>query len=352
MDKKGKSLLGVNASTAWRFMQVLRIVHVVVITLTVAVVSSVSFAGHHEKEEWPWPSKWGPDDTLGSVNQITPEVILNAASMIRIGKRYPLGVVTGPNTPAVSWRTFKLYAVGHGDGSGVPIGSNKMTYNDDWMLAWMGIGSQIDGLGHVGQDHVYFNGHKVQDFFASGGLKKFATHEIPPIVARGVVLDVLGYMKESSPQSVRTVQGKLMLKKGTAINQKEIDGAVLRQGINLGKDDVVLLHTGYLALGDIDPESYMSGLPGLGVEGARYLGNMGVIAVGADTYALEVIPFEEKGTAYPVHIELLTKRGIYILENMNTHELVADRAWEFMFVLGQPRFEGAVQAIINPVAIR
>lgn len=25
---------------------------------------------------------------------------------------------------------------------------------------------------------------------------------------------------------------------------------------------------------------------------------------------------------------------------------------EFLFVLGQPKFEGAVQAIINPVAIR
>jgi kynurenine formamidase len=51
-------------------------------------------------------------------------------------------------------------------------------------------------------------------------------------------------------------------------------------------------------------------------------------------------------------VELLARNGIYILENMNTAELAADEGWTFLFVLGQPRFEGAVQAVINPVAIR
>jgi hypothetical protein len=37
---------------------------------------------------------------------------------------------------------------------------------------------------------------------------------------------------------------------------------------------------------------------------------------------------------------------------MDTRELAADRAYEFMFVLGQPKFTGAVQTVINPVAIR
>jgi hypothetical protein len=37
---------------------------------------------------------------------------------------------------------------------------------------------------------------------------------------------------------------------------------------------------------------------------------------------------------------------------MNTGPLVADQAWEFMFVEGHSRITGGVQAIINPVAIR
>ena len=68
------------------------------------------------------------------------------------------------------------------------------------------------------------------------------------------------------------------------------------------------------------------------------------MAVGADTWALEVLPSENPAQAFPVHPELLAKNGVYILENMDTRELAADGASEFLFVLGVPRFEGAVQA--------
>jgi kynurenine formamidase len=96
----------------------------------------------------------------------------------------------------------------------------------------------------------------------------------------------------------------------------------------------------------------MAGEPGLGIEGAQYLADLGAVAVGADSWAVEAIPHEDEGTAFPVHQQLLARNGVYILENMDTRELAADGVSEFMFVLGQPRFVGAVQAVINPVAIR
>ena len=64
-----------------------------------------------------------------------------------------------------------------------------------------------------------------------------------------------------------------------------------------------------------------------------------------------MIPFEDSSELFPVHTNLLAKHGVYILENMDTRALAADGVYEFMFVLGQPRFVGAVQAVINPVAI-
>ena len=76
------------------------------------------------------------------------------------------------------------------------------------------------------------------------------------------------------------------------------------------------------------------------------------MAVGSDTWALEVIPFENPAHVYAVHQTLLAKNGVYILENMVTEELAADGVTEFFFTLGAPRLEGTVQAIINPVAIR
>lgn len=75
------------------------------------------------------------------------------------------------------------------------------------------------------------------------------------------------------------------------------------------------------------------------------------VAVGADTWAVEVIPFEPKNV-FEVHQILLPMNGIYILENMDTAELAKDKAYEFLFVLGQPRFRGGVQSMINPVAFR
>ena len=77
-----------------------------------------------------------------------------------------------------------------------------------------------------------------------------------------------------------------------------------------------------------------------------------VVAVGADTWGLETVPFEKDVGVFEIHQWLIPKNGIYILENIDTRELVKDKAWEFLFVLGPARLRGAVQMIINPIAIR
>lgn len=101
-----------------------------------------------------------------------------------------------------------------------------------------------------------------------------------------------------------------------------------------------------------DNKRFLAGEPGLGKNGALYLASKEVVAIGADTWALEAIPFEKDVGVFEVHQILLARNGIYILENMNTGPLVLDKACEFMWVLGASRMTGGVQAIINPVAIR
>ena len=285
-------------------------------------------------------SPFGADDTLGAVNHLSADGVLRATKLVKHGKTYPLGVETGPDTPAYPPRYYKMTILQLDDGAGVPVGKNNLTGNDDLMLTYMGVGSQIDGLGHVGVNHHYYNNTHVRDFVKVTGLTKFSTSDIPPIVTRGVLLDIA------------RLKGTDMLDAGTAINRAEIDAAAKAQGVTIGKGDVVLLHTGWLALSDSDPERFMKGEPGLGVGGAKYLAGLGVVAVGADTFGVEAIPFETEGEFFPVHQELLARSGVYLLEVMDTRALAKDEAWEFLFVLGQPRFAGSVQAIINPVAIR
>src|SRR6476660_2559503 len=219
------------------------------------------------------------------------------------------------------------------------LGPNKATYNDDILDTWVGIGSQIDGLGHLGIEHVYYNGNKLLDFADPTGLKKLGVEKVPPMVTRGVLLDMAAHY------------GTNIVKEGTAFNVKEIEEVAKKQGVEIRQGDVVIFHTGWLGLIGKDDKRYSAGEPGLGVEGATYLTGKGVVAIGADTWALEVLPFESKNV-FEVHQILLPMNGTYILENMDTAELAKDKAYEFLFVLGQPRFRGGVQSMINPVAIR
>ena len=64
------------------------------------------------------------------------------------------------------------------------------------------------------------------------------------------------------------------------------------------------------------------------------------------------MPFKNPNRIWEGHQTLLAKNGVHILEVMDTRALARDRATEFLFVLGQPLLKGAVQAIINPIAIR
>ena len=285
-------------------------------------------------------SEFGPADTLGAVNRLTAESVLNATKLVKFGKTYALGVETGPDSPAYGSRSYQMTVLQLDDGLGTPAGTNKVTGNDDLVHSYIGIGSQIDGLGHVGINHRYYNNIHASEFVKVNGLTKFSTSQIPPIVTRGVLLDMA------------TLRGKKILAAGTSFNETEIRAAEKSLGVTIQEGDVVLFHTGWLNISESDSERFMKGEPGLGKSGARYLASKKIVAVGSDTFGVEVIPFEREGEFFPVHQEMLTKNGIYILENMDTRALAADGVSEFLFVLGQPRLYGSVQAIINPVAIR
>jgi kynurenine formamidase len=294
--------------------------------------------GTASAQDWT-KSKWGPNDEIGAANYMTPELVVKAASLVKTGKTYALGMPVDSKTPAYPPRTFKITIVQPGQAGNSGIGPNKATYNDDILDTWVGIGSQIDGLGHLGIEHVYYNGNKLADFADPTGLKKLGIEKIPPMVTRGVLFDMAAYYNTD------------VVKEGTAFNVKEIEEVAKKQGVEIRQGDVVIFHTGWLSLIGRDDKRYSTAEPGLGVEGAKYLTGKGVVAVGADTWAVEVLPFESKNV-FEVHQILLAMNGTYILENMDTAELARDKGYEFLFVLGQPRWRGGVQSMINPIAIR
>jgi kynurenine formamidase len=286
-------------------------------------------------------SKFGAGDQVGNLNYLTPEKTLAATKLVTRGKAYRLGIETNKSTPAYPPRTFSLTVLQPGQAGGTSLGPTKLTYNDDIISGWVGVGSQLDGLAHIGVDNVYYNCLKGAEIAQADGMKKLGIEQVPAIATRGVLLDMAGFL------------GMDPVKEGTAFNRAEIEGAMKKQGVSaIERGDVVLFYTGWTKLIGQDNKRYNGGEPGLGLEGAKYLASLGVAMVGADTWGLEVVPFEKGAGVFEVHQVLIPQNGIYILENMNTEEMVKDRAWEFLFTLGPSRITGAVQAIINPIAIK
>lgn len=285
------------------------------------------------------PSIWGAADEIGSANLIDAASVLKAARLIETGRTYSLGITIDADTPAFAPRGLSLQVVQPGQQEGARPNAG-MTYNDDIFQGWFGIGSQLDGLGHLGYDGLYYNCNHARDFAGIAGLTKLGIEKVPPLVARGVVLDVAGHY------------GKPHLDAGQYFTVADVQAIEKKQGTPIQEGDVVLFHTGWTEHKlDSDPGAWVSGEPGQSEEVARYLAKKNVVAVGADTWGLDVVPPQHADRPFQGHVILLKEHGIYVLETMNTGPLVRDGAFEFLFVLGQPKVRGAVQMFVNPIAI-
>ena len=308
--------------------------------LALGLAVSVSACAQTQAIQSCHKSKWGPNDQVGALNNITTANVTEAAKLIKRGKSIRMGIETNSKTPAFPPRTFSITVLTPGQEYGGTLGDTKTNYHDDIIMGWVGIGSQLDGLGHIGIDSVYYNCLAGKDVVSAGGLKKLGIENVPAIATRGVILDMVG------------LTGKDPVPEGTAFNKKEIDAALARQGnMKINKGDVVIFYTGWTQLIGKDDKRYGSVEPGLGIEGANYLASLNVAMVGADTWGLEVIPFEDPKKIFHVHQILLPMNGIYILENVNAEEAVKDKVYEGLFTLGPSRITGAVQAIINPIFV-
>jgi kynurenine formamidase len=288
-------------------------------------------------------SEWGRDDQIGAANRITPERTIAAASLVKTGASHPLGIVITPGMPAYPPRYTQLQVVQpehpYRTDASHKLGW-KISANDDLVQMWLGTGPQIDGLGHLGEDGEFYNCHQGSDFAAITGLTKLDISQIPPMVARGVLIDVAKHF--AVPH----------LTPAQPISSDDLQNAMNEQNITVREGDVILLHTGYTdAYLEADPELWGSTIPGITNDAARYLASLKPLAVGADTWGLGAVPPKPGDKVFYDHVILLKQNGIYILETMNTGRLAAEAVTEFMFVLGQARLKGAVQMVINPVAM-
>ena len=67
--------------------------------------------------------------------------------------------------------------------------------------------------------------------------------------------------------------------------------------------------------------------------------------------AVDVDPPENSDYPRVVHQVMLVERGVYLIENLHLDELVADKVYEFLFMLATPKLKGGTAFPVEPIAI-
>ncbi len=200
-------------------------------------------------------------------------------------------------------------------------------------------GTHIDALCHVGSwhdDQPYVHGDvPARDIYTPTGYRKLGAEHFPPILVRGVLLDVAA------------AKGVDILPDLYEITVDDLRQCEERQGVKVGPGTAALLRTGFARYWQTDQARYMGQGAGAGAEAARYLAEQGCVATGADTANYEVLAFP----ALPAHVVLLYEHGIPIVENLNLEEVAAARVYEFLFITLPIAFSGSTGSTVHPIAI-
>ena len=301
-----------------------------------AIVICASSVALGQSDTW-YPSRWGADDQRGAANRITPAKVLEAKELIREGRIYPLGRVYEAGMPMVGTRHFSLRIP-----RVYPLpGTNQAAYHDEIVSGELGqIGTQFDGLGHLGIGDLFYNGNRGTDFAQAEGLTKLGIEHVGPLVTRGVLVDMAAFKNTTQ------------LEGSYEITVADLKGALQRQRTDIRPGDVVLVHTGWGALWMKDNARYGASAPGIGVAAAQFLADEEVTVVGADTWGVEVMPNPDASLSAPVHQLLLARNGIYLHENLSTEALARDAAYEFAYIFVPVPMKGATGSPGSPIAIR
>jgi kynurenine formamidase len=201
-------------------------------------------------------------------------------------------------------------------------------------------GTHLDALCHQACELRLFGGIAVDGVEAQAGFSRLGIETVPPLLCRGVLLDVCGH------------KGHRVLPARYSIAADELASCAASQGVAVREGDVLLVRTGYGALWQGDEQTYLDAA-GVSKSGTLWAAEHGVAAVGADNMAWDV-PDErdpETGATLFAHLHLLTQKGIYIIENLNLEELARDRRWEFAFVGIPLKFQGATGSPLRPLAL-
>ena len=305
------------------------------------------------------PSPFGPDDQVGATNRITPAVTKAAAAEIQTGAVFSMAYDLLDGVPLFGTRFTKTMLTSFALVPGAEYGKNKLSYMEDTYLSQSHVGTHIDGMGHIGIQDCYYNQTPMGKFVTQNGIKKLGLEHLKSFATRGVVLDMVKVFQEANKLKTNAACRTPCLDGGTVITPADIQAALKMYNVTLREGDAVFIHTGWGDLFNQFPAqnaNYNKAEAGIGKAAAQWLADQKVVLVGADNWAVEVIPSEDAQEAFPVHALLLTDNGIHIIENVRTDLIAAEAASNkratFFLSMTVPKAAGTTGTFVNIEAIR
>ncbi|MGY1808656.1 cyclase family protein [Blastococcus sp. SYSU D00669] len=292
-----------------------------------------------------FPSRWGPDDAAGALNEITPATVLAAVSLVRSGRVFDLAHVLHADVPAFPGRTFRSYLTTNShhvnrrrpDGGPDGWGRNGVNWVVEQITATQQLGTHLDALNHLQAGDRTYNGHRLADIAEDWGTNRLGVETLPQVVTRGLLLDVAA------------VRGVERLGPGDVVTIADAEAALGDRTLRPG--DAVLLHTGWGGLWGADDERYSSGEPGPGLALAGWLAEHRVALTGCDTWSYGPVPAEDPAEPFVVPQTLNVRHGVVVLENLRLAEAAAAGLREFLLVVSHAKLRGATGAWVTPLAI-
>ncbi len=276
--------------------------------------------------------RWGDEDERGTLNLLRPEHIVAAAKLVRRGVVVPLGAPLSPIGPIAPVRDRTWHTVKYRLGPLTGVAEDVLTVNSH-------AGTHIDALSHALLRGKMYNGFSVAECISSQEITRNAVTSIGAIVARGVLLDVARH------------RGVEHLELGDVIFPEELDACAREEGVSLGAGDVCLVRTGWYRIFETDRARFDEGEPGLSYRAAEWFHERGLIAVGSDNCAVDVLPGEEGVRPYGLHPRVINQQGGYLIEYLDLEALAREETYEFLFVAAPLLISGAAGSPLNPVAV-
>lgn len=295
-------------------------------------------------------SPWGKEDEIGTLNMMSDASRLHVLQRIGGGKVYDLSVeyyVGMPSWYALGDPRYQFHTTHTPQGTvaddPLRVGramNEKVSYTGDAITMYTHMGTHIDALNHFGLHGEIWNGFQAGEHVGDKGWSKAGAETLPPIVARGVLIDVAAS------------KGVPELPASYRITPDDLKRALARQRTRLEPGDVVLVRTGRMKHFYGDNTRYMENPPGLGLAAARYLiDDAKIMTLGADNLSVETFPVETEDNWIPVHTYLLAERGVPFMEVVDLEGLAKDRVYTFAFIAASLKLRGASGAPLRPIAI-